>query len=70
VNCITFDTSFYTADGITKKNADYLKTDPVGSNNWVSIFVSYDPNVLDGKTTGTGSSPSDFVATLKAFSKP
>lgn len=70
VNCITFDTSFYTADGITKKNADYLKTDPVGSNNWVSIFVSYDPNVLDGKTTGTGNTPSDFVATLKAFSKP
>jgi len=70
VNCITFDSSFYTADGITKQNADYLKTDPVGSNNWVSIFVNYDPNVLDGKTTGTGGSSSDFVVTLKAFSKP
>ena len=69
VNCITFDTSFYTAVGITPQNADYLKSDPVGTNNWVSIFVTYDPNVLDGKTTGTGGSSSDFVVTLKAFSK-
>jgi Legume lectin domain len=70
VNCITFSTSFYTAVGITPQNADYLKSDPVGTNNWVSIFVSYDPSVLDGRTTGTGGSSSDFVATLKAFSKP
>lgn len=62
--CITFNTSFYTTDPITPKNADYLKADPVGTNNWISIFVSYDPNVLDGKTTGTGNTPSDFVATF------
>lgn len=63
VNCISFNTSFYTADLVTPQNADYLKADPVGTNNWVSIFVSFDPNVLDGKTTGTGNTPSDFVAT-------
>jgi Legume lectin domain len=65
VNCITFNTSFYTSDPITPHNADYLKADPIGTNNWVSIFVSYDPNVFDGKTTGTGGSSSDFVATFK-----
>jgi len=67
--CITFSTSFYTSDGVTVNNADYLKTDPIGSNNWVSIFQSYDPNVLDGRTTGTGGTPSDFVATVKVGAK-
>ncbi len=64
-NCITFNTSFFTSDPITPTNADYLKTDPIGSNNWQSIFVSYDPNIFDGRTTGTGGSASDFVATFK-----
>ncbi len=68
--CITFNTSFYTTDPITAQNADYLKTDPVGSNNWLSIFVSYDPNVLDGKTTGTGGTASDFVATFALGARP
>jgi hypothetical protein len=63
--CLVFNTSFYTSDPITPQNADYLKADPIGTNNWVSIFVSYDPNTFDGKTTGTGGSPSDFVATFK-----
>ncbi len=70
LNCITFNTSFYTADPLTQQNADYLKADPIGTNNWVSIFVSYDPNTFDGKTTGTGGSSSDFVATFKALIKP
>ncbi len=68
--CITFNTSFYTSDGITVQNADYLKTDPIGSNNWVSIFESYNPNILDGRTTGTGNTPSDFVATFAVGAKP
>lgn len=63
--CLVFNTSFYTSDPITPQNADYLKADPIGTNNWVSIFVSYNPNTFDGKTTGTGGSPSDFVATFK-----
>jgi len=65
--CIVFSTSFYTADGLTGTNADYLKADPIGSNNWNTIFVSYDPNAFDGKTTGTGNTPSDFAATIKVF---
>jgi len=69
-NCITFTTSFTTTDGITANNADYLKADPIGSNNWQSIFVSYDPSVFDGKTTGTGGSSSDFVATFSVGAKP
>ena len=64
VNCITFTTSFFTTNPITPQNADYLKADPIGTNNWVSIFVSFDPNVFDGKTTGTGGTSSDFAATF------
>jgi len=67
--CIIFETSFYTADPLTPSNADYLKADPIGSNNWITIFESYQPNIFDGRTTGTGSTPSDFAATLKISQK-
>lgn len=63
--CIVFSTSFYTADNVTPSNADYLKADPIGSNNWESIFVSFEPNVFDARTTGKGNTPSDFVATFR-----
>jgi Legume lectin domain len=63
--CIQFSTSFYTLDPVTTTNADYLKADPIGSNNWQSIFQFFDPNVLDGRTGGTGNTPSDFVATFR-----
>jgi hypothetical protein len=62
--CIIFSTSFFTADPITPTNADYLKADPIGTNNWISIFQSYNPSAFDGKTTGTGGTSSDFVATF------
>ena len=68
--CIIFSTSFYTTDGVTTQNADYLKTDPIGSNNWKSIFQSYQPSVFDGKTTGTSGGTSDFVATFALGTKP
>ena len=68
--CIIFETSFYTSDGLTPQNADYLKTDPIGSKNWQSIFEMYEPNVFDGRTTGTGNTPSDFVATFAVGAKP
>jgi len=68
--CILFSTSFYTADGVTPANADYLKTDPIGSNNWQSIFEMYEPNIFDGRTTGTGGTPSDFVATFRVGAGP
>lgn len=61
--CIQFSTSFYTLDNVTPTNADYLKTDPIGTNNWQSIFVFYDPNILDGRGGGTSGTPSDFVFT-------
>jgi hypothetical protein len=63
--CLVFSSSFYTADGITPTNADYLKADPIGTNNWITIFQMYQPSVFDGKTTGTGGTTSDFVATFK-----
>ena len=63
--CIQFSTSFYTLDNVTPTNADYLKADPIGSNNWISIFEFYHPNEFDGRTGGTGNTPSDFVATFK-----
>ena len=63
--CITFSTSYYTTDGVTATNADYLKSDPIGTNNWVSIFQGFVSNAFDPRTTGTGSTPSDFVATFK-----
>jgi Bacterial lectin len=65
--CIQFSTSFYTSDPVTPTNADYLKTDPIGSNNWVSIFLSYDPNAYDGRTAGQGGTTSDFVATYNPY---
>ncbi len=67
--CIQFTTSFYSLDNVTPTNADYLKTDPIGSNNWQSIFTFYDPSVLDGRGGGTSGTTSDFVFTYNP-SKP
>jgi hypothetical protein len=71
---IALSTSFYTADPVTLDNADFLKTDPIGSNNWISICnppdtqpPCYDPNVFDGTTSGKGHDLSDLVATFQAF---
>ena len=62
--CITFGAYYYSADGVTARNADYLSTDPVGSNNWQSIFFQFLPNAVDSGTVGKKPSPSDFVATF------
>ena len=51
-------------DGINARNADYLSTDPIGSNDWQSIFFQYLPNATDGGTTGKKGTPSDWVATF------
>lgn len=68
---IALSTSFYTFEGVTNTNADFLKTDPIGSNNWISICnppgfnpPCYDPNVFDGTTSGSGKNLSDLVATF------
>jgi hypothetical protein len=68
--CIQFSTSYYTTDGVTGSNADYLKADPIGTNNWVTIFQSFSPTQFDPKTSGTGNTPSDFTATFAVGAKP
>lgn len=67
---IALSTSYYTANGVTPTNADFLKADPIGSNNWISICnppnsmpPCYDPNTFDGTTSGKGHDLSDLVAT-------
>jgi lectin family protein len=62
--CITFGAFYYTADSINANNADYLSTDPIGSNNWQSIFFQFLPNAIDSGTTGKKPTPSDFVTTF------
>ena len=68
--CLNFSTSYYTTDGVTAGNADYLKSDPIGSNNWVSIFTGFSATTFDPRTTGSGGTPSDFVATFKVGAPP
>jgi hypothetical protein len=68
--CINFSTSYYTTDGVTPQNADYLKSDPIGTNNWVSIFQSFQSGTFDPRTSGSGGTPSDFVATFFVGTHP
>ena len=68
--CINFSTSYYTTDPVTQQNADYLKSDPIGTNNWVSIFLSFQSGTFDPKTSGSGGTPSDFVATFAVGAHP
>ncbi len=62
---IDIDSSFYTSDPVTPTNADFLEADPIGSNNWVSIFSSYTQNPIDGTMSGKGRGFSDIVATFQ-----
>ena len=50
--CIAIDTTFYTNDNVTPTNADYLENDAMGSNNWMSIFLSFMSKPIDGTTSG------------------
>lgn len=52
--CIDINTTFYTTDNVTPTNADYLENDALGSNNWMSIFTSYQNAPIDGTTSGKG----------------
>ena len=52
--CIDIDTTFYSSDNVTPTNADYLENDIIGSNNWMSIFTSYQSKPIDGTTSGRG----------------
>lgn len=62
---IAICTQFYTSDPITANNADYLKADPIGSNNWVSIFTGFTPHPIDPVVSGRGTGFSDLVATFR-----
>jgi hypothetical protein len=64
-DCIDIDSSFTTNDPITPSNADFLEAEPIGSNNWFSIFFSYNPNLYDGVISGKGKGFSDIVATFQ-----
>ncbi len=51
--CINIDTSFLSLDQVTPTNADYLENDAIGSNNWMSIFLSFmNDKPIDGTTAG------------------
>jgi hypothetical protein len=62
---IDTDSSFYTSDPVSPTNADFLEADPIGSNNWISIFTSYTSNPVDGTVSGKSKGFSDIVATFQ-----
>jgi hypothetical protein len=62
--CIVFNESYYTSDPVTANTADFLSEDPIGQNNWQSIFLQFLPNYIDSGTLGGKNSGSDFVATF------
>jgi Legume lectin domain len=49
---IVVNTTFDTMDNVTPTNADYLENDAIGSNNWMSIFTSFQTHPIDGTTSG------------------
>ena len=57
-------TSYSTTDPVNSGNADYIKAQ-IGTNNWCSIFTSFQQNDIDPTTSGKGNNFSDFVATFK-----
>jgi Legume lectin domain len=63
--CITIESTFTTSGLLTQSTTDFLEADPIGSNNWSTIFESYDPNKYDGAVSGKGSGFSDVVVTFR-----
>jgi hypothetical protein len=57
-------TSYSTTDPVNADNADYIKA-KIGTNDWCSIFTSFQQNEIDPTTSGKGNNFSDFVATFK-----
>jgi hypothetical protein len=62
--CIDIDSTFYTSSPISPTNADFLEAEPIGSNNWMSIFFSYTTDPVDGTVSGKGKGFSDIVTTF------
>ncbi len=61
---IAICTQFYTSDPVTSANADYLEAEPIGSNNWFSIFSGFTMLPVDPVVSGKGKGFSDVVATF------
>jgi hypothetical protein len=61
---IAICTQFYTSEPIAQNTADFLSADPIGSNNWCSIFVSFMNDPIDPVVSGKGTGFSDLVATF------
>lgn len=60
---IAMCTKFYTAEPLTPFTVDYIRAEPIGSNNWCSIFNGFSNN-NDPVVSGKGRGLSDFVATF------
>jgi hypothetical protein len=60
---IAMCTKFTTNSPINGDDVDYLRAEPIGSNNWCSIFSGFQNN-NDPVVSGKGRGLSDFVATL------
>jgi len=59
--CTQFETPLY----VSQFNTDFLEADPIGSNNWCSIWTGFMPqDPPDGIMSGKGPGFSDIVATL------
>src|SRR5271166_5327601 len=62
--CSQFETSQF----VSQINTDFLEAEPIGSNNWCSIWTGFQqqgaPDIPDGIITGKGTGFSDIVATL------
>jgi hypothetical protein len=63
---IAICSQFYTAEPVAENTADFLEADPIGSNNWCSIFLSYMNDSLDPVVSGKGTGFSDIVATFSS----
>ncbi len=59
---IAICSQFTTTDPVTMNNADYLEAEPIGSNNWFTIFSGFSNN--DPVVSGKGRGFSDVVATF------
>ena len=62
--CSQFETSQF----VSQINTDFLEAEPIGSNNWCSIWTGFQqqgtPTIPDGIISGKGTGFSDIVATL------
>lgn len=62
---IAICSEFYlTTQQTANLKTDFLKADPIGSNNWCSIWTGFNSGLMDPIVSGKGPGMSDFVATL------